>query len=1025
MTELTYPNFIANQVLTNRQLNDLRDYLDAQTRIGRLRTVGTGILCGLTWHLDEGAGETVLRIERGHGLTSGGYLLSLDPDDGDTGAVEFVGTARYCDPAADPDAEPDDEAACPVPLYPPWVTGVDPPRHIDLMELATREQLTQAPDRFAPLTADDLDGRVVVLYLEAVRQELDSCIVTSCEGMGEDVHFGVRALLAQKDDLDALPGLPGCPEALPPLYLPRFHAFVRETEAGSLPEIRDADEIHRAFVEAVSFGAERLADRLETLFHRYGRRFDLDRTAVRRALSGLARIREAMDDEERRLGPVLYDLLRLLFDAVNAVAQRACAATRSCTEAVGFDRHLLLGSRDQDRGYRHLFRPAPPHQAEGDGDADVAYLFQRLVRVLDGLELEGRGGELEIRLLPSGLPAEPMATRAVPLIVRPDAVRRFWPDDRCCDARPLVHAFLFPDDTHDDLPFSMETVEVDARVPTLYRLEGHLRRDARSVVEQLVALRRSLHVEFTIVVLGFDELEDLAEWIASLSERGVEGVMADVYGDFVRARPGMEPLHGVPPGGTLALVVEDGTIVADFALHCCTALPERVDTSFLSGMVVNDGPLEGVTVTLSPPHASDSTVQTNEDGRFDFGAIPPGTYTVAAGREGFHTQSVTVTLEPGESESVILLLQEADVRVEITGIVYDVAEPENRVGGAEVTVLTAPDAQTTTDDDGRFAFADLPHSATHRLRVVAEGFQSATVPVPFGPDETSRHVEVPLLLDTGSIGGFVVDEATGDPIGGARVQITDDERTTIRTSEEGAWQFTDLGPGTYEIRATAEGYGQETATRQLTPGQQITDVEIALPALTAGVTVLLCGGDHSAVEIRWNGEVVLDATPSPALSARFAPVPGEHEVEVVRGDNVIASATVSLADETGHVVVVTGQLVEGEAVISAIPLGPGQPIRRGVFARFANAYPEDSAATFVVNGSVAAEAVAFGTATGGRRIPAALIDLAGENRAGSRSGRLDLSDQTGRSGTVVLCRETIQYVGDDGRLISATPIPNR
>jgi len=1024
MTELTYPNFIANQVLTNRQLNDLRDYLDAQTRTGRLRTVGTGILCGLAWHLDEGTGETLLRIERGHGLTSAGYLLSLDPGDGDTGAVEFVGATRYCDPTVDPDAEPDDEAACPVPLYPPWVTGVDPPRHIDLVELATREQMAQAPDRFAPLTAGDLDGRAVVLYLEAVRQELDSCIVTSCEGMGEDIHFAVRALLAQKDDLDARPGPRDCPEAFPPLYLPRFHAFVRETEAGSLPEIRGAGEIHRAFVEAVTVGTEQLAERIEAFFHRYGRRFDLDRTAARRALTGLERLREAMGDEERRLGPVLYDLLRLLFDAVNAVTQRACVATRLCGDSTGFDRHLLLGSRDQDRGYRHLFRPAPPYQAEGDGDEDVAYLFERLVRILDSLEIERGDGEFDVRLLPSGLPGEPMATRAVPRIVNPAAVRRFWPDDRCCDARPLIHAHLFPDDTHDDLPFSVETVEVDARVPTLYRLEGHRRRDARSGVEQLVALRRSLNVEFTIVVLGFNEMDDLAEWIASLRERGIEGVMADVYSDFVRARPGMEPLHGVPPGGTLVLVVEDNVVVTDFALHCCTTAAERVDTSFLSGMVVGEGPMEGVTVPLSPPRASDSTVQTNEDGRFDFGPIPPGTYTVTAGREGFHTQTVTVTLEPGESESVILLLQEAEVRVEITGVVYDASEAENRIAGAEITVLTAPDAQTTTDDDGRFTFADLPHRATHRLRVVAEGFQSATVPVPFGPDERSQNVEVPLLPDTGSIGGVVVDEATGEPIGDARVQISDDERTTIRTSEEGIWRFTELGLGTYEIRATADGYGQETVTRQLAPGQEITDVEIVLPALTVGVAVLLCGGNHPEVEVRWDGEVVLDATPSPALSARFAPVPGEHEVEVVRGDNVIASATVSLADETGHVVVVTGQLVEGEAVISAIPLGPGQPIRRGVFVRFANAYPEDSAATFVVNGSVAAEEVAFGTATGGRRIPAARVDVAGENRAGSRSGRLDLSDQTGRSGTVVLCRETLQYVGDDGRLISATT-PNR
>ena len=38
-----YPEFVPNQVLTDTQLNQLREYLDEQTRSTRVRLIGTGI----------------------------------------------------------------------------------------------------------------------------------------------------------------------------------------------------------------------------------------------------------------------------------------------------------------------------------------------------------------------------------------------------------------------------------------------------------------------------------------------------------------------------------------------------------------------------------------------------------------------------------------------------------------------------------------------------------------------------------------------------------------------------------------------------------------------------------------------------------------------------------------------------------------------------------------------------------------------------------------------------------------------
>ena len=71
-----YPEFVPNQVLTNTQLNQLRTYLDEQTRVSRIRLVGTGVVCGLTWTVSNA--EDLVTVRAGYDITSEGYLIGLD-----------------------------------------------------------------------------------------------------------------------------------------------------------------------------------------------------------------------------------------------------------------------------------------------------------------------------------------------------------------------------------------------------------------------------------------------------------------------------------------------------------------------------------------------------------------------------------------------------------------------------------------------------------------------------------------------------------------------------------------------------------------------------------------------------------------------------------------------------------------------------------------------------------------------------------------------------------------------------------
>src|SRR3546814_18655380 len=67
----SYPIFEADQVLTNDHLNDTVNYLDRQSRLSRVRLIGSGIVCGL----DVTVADESITVSGGHGITSQGYII--------------------------------------------------------------------------------------------------------------------------------------------------------------------------------------------------------------------------------------------------------------------------------------------------------------------------------------------------------------------------------------------------------------------------------------------------------------------------------------------------------------------------------------------------------------------------------------------------------------------------------------------------------------------------------------------------------------------------------------------------------------------------------------------------------------------------------------------------------------------------------------------------------------------------------------------------------------------------------------
>jgi len=112
-------------------------------------------------------------------------------------------------------------------------------------------------------------------------------------------------------------------------------------------------------------------------------------------------------------------------------------------------------------------------------------------------------------------------------------------------------------------------------------------------------------------------------------------------------------------------------ILAILLIVQCTKKSDIEQYGQISGVVKNFSngePLAGASVTLSP---SSSTRSTGTDGTFAFAELSPGQYTVQVAKDGFQTNSVTVTVVAGESRQADILLKPAQPIIKVSNQILD------------------------------------------------------------------------------------------------------------------------------------------------------------------------------------------------------------------------------------------------------------------------------------------------------------------------------------------------------------------
>jgi hypothetical protein len=290
----------------------------------------------------------------------------------------------------------------------------------------------------------------------------------------------------------------------------------------------------------------------------------------------------------------------------------------------------------------------------------------------------------------------------------------------------------------------------------------------------------------------------------------------------------------------------------------------------ISGSVASaTGPLGGVTLTATSGQTTASTVSLTDTGigTFTLRNLPtPATFTVVASKDGFASQTLTLTLAAGQKlTGVGITLSQSSGALK--GVVTML--PSNaRAPGVAVTLtdglLTVQTATESTGDVGAWRVTGLPIPGTYTVTFSRSDLAPQTVslsldaagnitPGSLGARITSDGVSVSLQSSTATVTGLVTQKGGGtvcnvssNALGEATVTLQSGSSSYRVTSASvapncGKFRLEHLPPGTYTMTVTA-GSGTSPNSQVITlqaGGTVNRSVVLSQPASMSG-TVQCC-----------------------------------------------------------------------------------------------------------------------------------------------------------------------------------------
>lgn len=483
--------FEKNQVLTHEQLNALTAYLDDQERLTRVAAVGVGVVCGLRPSLGDGT----VRIARGVGITTDGDLLRFPED------VDFDRFKPYAESA---------------PTYPPFQGETGRMPLFELVRVGEEDPGAVALSGLPAAMGVSLDRMEAVLLIETYEQDPDLCTGADCDNLGKNALHTPRVLLVHPRNATRLRAPFDTPDAAA-----RDLDEITATRPVLRPDVDTPTEIGAAYVAACAATLTPLKTALDKVYPRCGALlrgvFASDPAPTwRGVLDGLQAKFSATTPGLQYFHDFLVDLV----ETYRAFREAMFGDTSLCAPDVkGFPKHLLLGTAARGVGaaaIRTGFFPSPA----------VAGCLQRrshsrfLARKLDALIVNFEVPEqtIALRVTPSHLEDRALEERAIPHYYKAGgavAIHRAW-NHRLEGRGRSATNYGYHAAVYGAVGAAADPLAAPIEPFSLFRIEGHLGRDAREALSLINREIQDRNLPFTARTVMLDADRTKLPWQISI-----------------------------------------------------------------------------------------------------------------------------------------------------------------------------------------------------------------------------------------------------------------------------------------------------------------------------------------------------------------------------------------------------------------------------------------------------------------------------------------------------------------------------
>ncbi len=398
--QVEFPKFVADQLLTSEDLNQLFGYLDEQNRMTRTNLIGIGIVCGLNLQVNNA--KTTVTITKGCGVTSEGYLISVNTNQYSQYKKYKVDTPRVYDRFY----KTVGANKVPMDIWELKKSGIDP----DLVSI----------------DADFLKNKVILLFVELKEEDNKNCDPNSCDDKGINVTVSFLPMAVDVEDAKLLIGATGGSfgvntyTALPELRMKRWD--VPNTTPVTTEDIFKSylNILNKTFIDQTE-------TTLSSVYTVFGSLVASGYTA--NPFTGLSAKFNFLYNGGMSINQLIhlqyyYDLFSDLLLAYQEFRKAGTHVLSTCCPDSGlFPRHLLLGEAvpSVTSGifpYRHYFIYSPLFDQK-NMMGELISLFRRLVLLTEKFFLPPVLGtntkeDEFLRITPSLLWDAPLSNKAIP-----------------------------------------------------------------------------------------------------------------------------------------------------------------------------------------------------------------------------------------------------------------------------------------------------------------------------------------------------------------------------------------------------------------------------------------------------------------------------------------------------------------------------------------------------------------------------------------------------------------------------------